>query len=71
MIRKRKNSFDTLSSAGVVLALAGVAMLAGGCVVQERVAAPPRRVYAPPPPPQTYAESAVDVEVRANEAPPP
>jgi hypothetical protein len=72
MIRIRNRTpLKTLPSAGMVLALGAVALLGGGCVVEERVAAPSPRVYAPPPPPPTYAEPAVDVEVRASEAPPP
>src|ERR1700726_197690 len=63
-----------LPMAGVALALSAATLL-GGCVVATpppRVYAPPPRVYEPPPPPPpTYAEPAVDVEVRASDAPPP
>jgi hypothetical protein len=57
---------------GAALALSAAALL-GGCVAQVRVATPPPpRVYvAPPPPPPAYVEPAVEVEVRASEAPPP
>jgi hypothetical protein len=56
---------------GVALALSAATLL-GGCVV----ATPPPRVYAPPPrvyevPPPPAYEPAVEVEVRATEAPPP
>ena len=59
-------------------ALVSLVALASGCVVRvaEPPPPPPRRVYVPPPPPPpppapTYVEPAADVEVTANEAPPP
>lgn len=52
-----------------VLAVVSATALLSACVVQERVyqpPPPPRVVYTPPPPAAT-----VEVEVQANEAPPP
>jgi WXXGXW repeat (2 copies) len=69
MSTSRNRPYHTaLPLAGVALALTAATLL-GGCVVAT---APPPRVYAPPPPPPpAYAEPAVEVEVRASEAPPP
>ncbi|MDP9014378.1 MAG: hypothetical protein M3O41_17300, partial [Pseudomonadota bacterium] len=58
---------------GVMAALSAATLLSG-CVVQERVyrpppPPPPPRVYSPPPP--VYDAPALEVEVRATEAPPP
>ena len=66
MTKSRRNP-PTLPLAGVVLALSGAALL-GGCVVRVAGPPPPRAYVAPPP---AYVEPAVDVEVRATEAPPP
>src|ERR1700692_2513808 len=66
MTKSRRNS-PTLPLAGVVLALSAAALL-GGCVVRVAEPPPPRAYVAPPP---AYVEPAVDVEVRATEAPPP
>jgi WXXGXW repeat (2 copies) len=51
----------------------GMLVVLGGCVAQVRVAAPPPPVVyvRPPPPPPAYAPANVEVEVQANEAPPP
>jgi hypothetical protein len=66
MSTSRKSSNHTaLPLTAVVLALSTAAVL-GGCVAQVRVAPPP-----PPPPPPAYVAPAVNVEVQANEAPPP
>src|SRR4030088_1729048 len=73
MSTSRTSSIHTaLPLAGVALAMSGATLL-GGCVVATpppRVYAPPPRVYEAPPRP-AYAEPAVEVEVRATEAPPP
>jgi hypothetical protein len=68
----KKSLNPKIPMAGVTMALSAAALL-GGCTAQVRVAAPPPpRVYvAPPPPPVVAVEPAVDVEVRATEAPPP
>ena len=72
MSTSRKSPIHTLPLTGVALALSAAALL-GGCVEQVRVGPPPPpRVYvAPPPPPPAYVAPAVNVEVQANEAPPP
>jgi hypothetical protein len=68
------NSRRPLAGVAVVLS---AATLMGGCVVRATVPVPPPppRVYVqpapPPPPPPAYVAPAVDVEVTANEAPPP
>src|ERR1700685_2559120 len=69
------NSRLPLAGAAVILSAATVL---GGCVVRATVPPPPPppRVYVqpappPPPPPAAYVAPAVDVEVTANEAPPP
>jgi WXXGXW repeat (2 copies) len=74
MSTSRKSLYHSaLPLTGVALALTAGALL-GGCVAQVRVAPPPPpRVYVPPPPPppSAYVAPAAEVEVQANEAPPP
>jgi hypothetical protein len=73
-IKYSVNSRLPLAGAAVMLSAASVL---GGCVVRATVPPPPPppRVYIqpapPPPPPAAYVAPAVDVEVTANEAPPP
>src|ERR1700730_2810056 len=60
-----------LPIAGAALLLSASTFL-GGCVVRVASPPPPPRVYVrPSPPPPPAYEPAVDVEVQANEAPPP
>jgi hypothetical protein len=60
---------SALPLTGVALVLTAGTLL-GGCVAQVRVAPPPPpHVYVAPPP--AYVAPAVDVEVQANEPPPP
>ncbi|HEY4972144.1 MAG TPA: YXWGXW repeat-containing protein, partial [Steroidobacteraceae bacterium] len=52
----------------------GLLIALGGCVAQVRVAGPPPPpvyVRPAPPPPPAYVPANVEVEVQANEAPPP
>ena len=73
-IKYSGNSKLPLAGAAAILSAATVL---SGCVVRATVPPPPPppRVYVqpapPPPPPAAYVAPAVDVEVTANEAPPP
>jgi WXXGXW repeat (2 copies) len=71
----KRFQFSAALPLGVVCVISATALLEG-CVVGVAAPPPPRVYVAPPPvyvppPPPVYAAPAVDVEVRANEAPPP
>ena len=70
----KTHRFVAMPGKGILFALTAATLLSA-CVVQPAYQPPPPRVYAPPPayaaPPPAYAAPAVEVEVQANEAPPP